>query len=31
MKCINCGAENNTDVRYCNKCGEEVNLNILKI
>ena len=24
MKCINCGAENNTDARYCNKCGEKL-------
>ena len=24
MKCINCGAENNADARYCNKCGEKL-------
>ena len=24
MKCINCGAENNTDARYCNKCWEKL-------
>ena len=24
MKCINCGAENNEDARYCSKCGEKL-------